>query len=46
MSEPCTKKELVVIADDDPTIRTLMKTSLVKDGFGLGFNSRFTFGHG
>jgi diguanylate cyclase (GGDEF)-like protein len=35
VSEPCTKKELVVIADDDPTIRTLMKTSLVKDGFDV-----------
>ena len=35
MSEPCKKRELVVIADDDPTIRTLMKTSLVKDGFDV-----------
>ena len=35
MSEPCEKRELVVIADDDPTIRTLMKASLVKDGFDV-----------
>ncbi len=35
MSEPCGKRELVIIADDDPTIRTLMKTSLVKDGFDV-----------
>ncbi len=35
MSAPCRKRELVVIADDDPTIRTLMKTSLLKDGFDV-----------
>ncbi|MGB5720254.1 MAG: EAL domain-containing protein [Woeseiaceae bacterium] len=33
MSEIHTTRELVVIADDDPTIRILMKTALVKDGF-------------
>lgn len=35
MSKPCKNRELVVIADDDPTIRTLMKAALVKDGFDV-----------
>ncbi len=35
MNEPCKKRELVVIADDDPTIRAVMKASLVKGGFDV-----------
>lgn len=35
MSDPCGDRELVVIADDDPTIRALMKAALVKDGFDV-----------
>ncbi|MGI9236320.1 MAG: putative bifunctional diguanylate cyclase/phosphodiesterase [Woeseiaceae bacterium] len=35
MTDPCEKQELVVIADDDPTIRTVMKAALVKDGFDV-----------
>ncbi len=33
MSRDTTKKEVVVIADDDPTIRKVMKAALEKGGF-------------
>lgn len=35
MSDSNKKRELIVIADDDPTIRTLMKTALNRDGFDV-----------
>ena len=33
MNEEIAKKEVVVIADDDPTIRKVMKAALEKGGF-------------
>ncbi|MGB5257299.1 MAG: response regulator, partial [Woeseiaceae bacterium] len=35
MTSSSTERELVVIADDDPTIRMLMRTALIKDGFDV-----------